>query len=63
MSIRYFRDLRYRTYKGSNVKGPKTFKTEESAKAYADKNGIKKYSLKNLKSPESSAKKLLIVQA
>ena len=40
---------------------PKTFKTEESAKAWADKNGVKKYSLENLKSTDSKTKKIRIV--
>ena len=30
-------------------KGPKTFKTEEAAKKYADDNKIKKYELKKVK--------------
>lgn len=30
-------------------KRPKTFKSEASAKEYAEKNNIKKYSLRNLK--------------
>jgi hypothetical protein len=30
-------------------KGPKTFKTEESAKKYAEENKIKKYELKKVK--------------
>lgn len=40
---------------------PKTFKTEESAKAYADANGIKDYTLKNLKFESSSVKKFQII--
>ena len=42
-------------------KRPKTFKSEELAKVYAEKQGIKKYSLENLKSAESSEKKLRII--
>jgi len=42
-------------------KRPKTFKTEESAKAYAEKHKIKDYKLVNLKSSESKDKKLKIV--
>jgi len=48
----------------SNVikkKRPKTFKCEEAAKAYAEKHGIKNYELVNLRSPESSRKKIRIV--
>ena len=41
---------------------PKTFKTEESAKTYAEKHGIKNYELENLKNPESETKKIKIVQ-
>ena len=40
---------------------PKTFKTEESANAWAKENGLKKFTLENLKSPESSTKKLRII--
>lgn len=61
MSIRHNRDLRYRKPRGRKVKKPKTFKTEESAKAYAEKLGIKSYTLKNLKSSEANQKKLRIV--
>jgi len=61
MSIRHNRDLRYQKSRNKNVKRPKTFSSEESAKAYAEKQGIKKYSLENLKSSESSVKKIRIV--
>jgi|SaaInlStandDraft_6_1057023.scaffolds.fasta_scaffold283178_2 hypothetical protein len=40
---------------------PKTFKTEEAAKQYAEANKIKKYEIKNLKSEASETKKLIIV--
>ncbi|MBR9692172.1 hypothetical protein GOV06_05305 [Candidatus Woesearchaeota archaeon] len=40
---------------------PKTFKTEEAAKVYAEKKGIKDYKLVNLKSPESKIKKIKVV--
>lgn len=40
---------------------PKSFKTEESAKKWAEANKIKDYKLKNLKSSESKEKKLVIV--
>jgi len=39
---------------------PKTFKTEESAKKYAEEQGIKAYKLENLKSTESQTKKFRI---
>ena len=41
----------------------KSFKSEESVKAYAEKQGIKEYTIKNLKSPESKVKKLILVKA
>lgn len=40
---------------------PKTFKTEEAAKAYAEKKELKNYKLVNLKSAESNIKKIKIV--
>ncbi len=40
---------------------PKTFKTEEAAKQYAEANKIKKYEIKNLKSEASKDKKLVVV--
>lgn len=61
MSIRNNRDLRYRKSRNNTVKRPKTFKTEEAAKAYADKQGIKNYSLRNLRYPDSKVKKIRIV--
>ncbi len=45
------------------VKRPKTFKTEESAKKYAEKHKIKDYKLVNLRSAESEDKKLKIITA
>jgi len=41
---------------------PKTFKTEEAAKKYAEEKKIKIYKLENLKSPESKAKKIRIIK-
>ena len=61
MSIRHNRDLRYQKSRNTTVKGLKTFKTEESAKAYAEKQGIKKYTLQNIKSSESNTKKIRIL--
>ena len=40
---------------------PKTFRNEESAIAYAKKEGIVKYTLVNLKSESASDKKLRLV--
>ncbi|RLE48156.1 hypothetical protein DRJ25_00550 [Candidatus Woesearchaeota archaeon] len=42
-------------------KRPKTFKTEEAAKAYAEKHNIKDYKLVNIRKPGSSDKKIRIV--
>ncbi len=42
-------------------KRPKTFKSEESAKKYADSIKAKGYDLVNLKSPEAKHKKLKVV--
>lgn len=39
---------------------PKTFKTEESARKYAESKGIKSYKLVNLKSSSSKSKKIKI---
>lgn len=60
MSIRHDRDLRYQKSRERSSR-PKTFKSEESAKIYADKEGIKKYQLENLKSAESKTKKLRMI--
>lgn len=62
MSIRHNRDLRYRKSRNNVTTRPKSFATEEAAKVYADANGIKKYTLRNLKSEEASTKKLVIVE-
>ena len=42
-------------------KRTKTFKTEEAAKAWAEKKGIKNYELVNIKSAESKIKKIKVV--
>ena len=60
MSIRANRDLRYQKSR-SRKKRPKTFKTEDSAKAYAEKNGITNYKLVNLKTEKANIKKIRIV--
>lgn len=41
---------------------PKTFKTEDAANTWAEKQGIKKFSLENLKSPESAEQKIRVVE-
>lgn len=40
---------------------PKTFKSEEAAKEWAKEQGITNYQLENLKSPESTTKKIRIL--
>ncbi|MBI3032251.1 hypothetical protein HYY69_02150 [Candidatus Woesearchaeota archaeon] len=46
---------------GRNRKSrPKTFATEEGAKKWAETQGIKQYTLENLRSPDSSAKKIRV---
>lgn len=47
--------------KARTKKRPKTFKTEEAAKKWAEKNNIKNYELINLKSPESKSKKIKLI--
>lgn len=42
-------------------KRPKTFKTEETAREWAKANDISDYELKNMKSEESSIKKIKII--
>ncbi len=42
-----------------NRSRPKTFKSKELAKAWADKNKVKDYTLKNLKNPPNN--KIVIV--
>lgn len=41
---------------------PRTFKTEEAAKAYAEKQGMKKYEVVNLRGEFSKEKKLKLVE-
>ena len=41
---------------------PKTFKSEEAAKAWAEKKGIASYDLKNLRSPEGKTKKIQVIR-
>ena len=60
MSIRYNRDSRY-TKPRYRKSRPKTFKSEEAAKAWAEKQKIKNYDLVNLKLESSSQKKIRVV--
>lgn len=61
---------RYHTLRAKKLQGkprritkrPKTFKSEESAKKYAETNGIKKYTLENLKTEGAKEKKLRIIE-
>jgi len=61
----YSKRLKFRTDKRVNVRRartrPKSFKTEDAAKKWADENKIKAYDLKNLRSTESGRKKIVIV--
>ena len=41
---------------------PKSFKTEEAAKKWAETNKMKDYTLKNLKSTENKVKKMIVVK-
>ena len=52
--------FRSHTNKLRTTKRPKTFKTEESAKKWAENNNIKNYELINLKNPENKLKKIKI---
>ena len=59
MSIRHDRDLRYRKSR-NRKKRQKTFKSEESAKAYAERMGYKEFRLINLRPDNSKVKKIRI---
>ena len=61
MSIRHDRDMRYGKSRNKREHRPKTFRSEDTAKAYAESLGLKKYTLVNLYAPESQRKKLKIV--
>ncbi|MBT7903208.1 hypothetical protein HN587_05075 [Candidatus Woesearchaeota archaeon] len=43
------------------IKRPKTFKTEEAANTWAKAQGIGKYTLQNIKSPEAATKKIRVI--
>ena len=44
-----------------NSSRPKTFDSEDKAKAWAESNGIKDYELQNLKSDDSNRKKIRVI--
>ena len=51
------------THKGLKKKRPKTFKSEQAAKVYAEKMGIKSYELRNLRiDPKVEPKFRIIVK-
>lgn len=55
--LRYIADRKGRCRKSR----PKSFTNETSAKTWATKQGIKNYTLRNLKNPECKEKKLIVV--
>ncbi|MFP4656835.1 MAG: hypothetical protein ACLFNK_04630 [Candidatus Woesearchaeota archaeon] len=64
MGSRYF-TVRLKKRPGkvrSSKPGKRTFDSEEKAKEWAKDKGITNYHLENLKSPESSEKKIRIVE-
>ncbi len=60
-SIYYSKRIPTRTAVRRERTRPKTFKTEEAAKTWAEKKGLKDYKLVNLKSPESKTKKIEVI--
>ncbi|HZX12081.1 MAG TPA: hypothetical protein VFE88_01355 [Candidatus Nanoarchaeia archaeon] len=57
--VRRYRPVR----KGRHRKPrPKSFKSEDAVRRWAEARGMKKYTLKNLKNPEAKQKKLVIVR-
>ena len=65
MSNRYYSNrLRRKAEKKAKNKGsrsrPKSFKTEDAAKKWAEANKITNYELKHLKSPQS--KKIIVIK-
>ena len=63
MGSRYFsKRIPERTKTRRPRNRPKTFKSEESAKAWAEKQGLKDYKLVNMKSPESKTKKIKVIK-
>jgi len=60
-SIYFSKRVPQRTAVRTTRTRPKTFKNEESAKRWAESQGIKKYSLENIKSSESQTKKFKVI--
>jgi len=60
-SIYYSKRIPTRTAVRRTRSRSKTFKTEEAAKAWAEKQGLKKYDLVHLKSTGSKIKKIKVV--
>ena len=48
--------------KRTRIKRPKSFKTEEAAKKWAEDKGIKGYELKDIRAPGASDKKIIVVE-
>ena len=61
LALRVSRRISKLRGRGNREVRPKTFTSEESAKNWADKNGVKNYELKNLKSPLNTTKKIQVV--
>jgi len=60
-SIYYSKRIPTRTKVRVERSRAKTFKSEESAKSWAEKKGLKDYKLVNLKSPEGNTKKIRVI--
>ncbi len=56
-----FFSKRFRPYFNTRKSRPKTFKSEEAAKKYAEEHNLKDYEIENLKSSDSTKKKIRIV--
>lgn len=60
---RKYRISRFHRHKiKERINKPKAFKTEESARIWAEKNKIKDYELINIKGQDSKSKKIKIVK-
>ena len=60
-SVYFWKRIPERTAVRRERARPRTFKTEEAAKAWAEKQKIKNYKLENIKSSESKIKKIRVV--
>jgi hypothetical protein len=60
-SKRIFKLARHCLGGRNRTERPKTFKSEESANKWAESQGIKEYSLENLKTEGNSSKKIRVV--